>query len=436
MRRALPLLLLALAVPAAPADAPTLRLTLEEALGRARAHSPRLGQLAALKASAEASARGAQAGRWPSLDAFLAYTRSSDVPELTLSLPGQAPRTLFPNINDNYRLHAGLGVPLYTGGRLGGAIAAADQQFLAAEKDLEGAFHDLALETSQAFWSLVAWRESQRVLGAALQAFESHLKDARNRQDMGMAASNEVLAVQVERERAELSRLQAAMAAEVANANLQRLLGLEAGTRVEPIEPPPAEVPQEELEALVARAGHGRPELAALRARAAAARAAVRVARSAWLPQASLQAGYDYARPNSRVLPLADEWKGTWSVGASVSLNAFDFGRTSAAVAQAEAQADALDRQLEDLQGRIRQEVTARQLEQATASAALAVARRAEQAAEENVRVSRDRYREGVTFSSDLLDAEVGLLRAGLDRTLASAQLRVALANLDRAVGR
>jgi outer membrane protein TolC len=41
-----------------------------------------------------------------------------------------------------------------------------------------------------------------------------------------------------------------------------------------------------------------------------------------------------------------------------------------------------------------------------------------------------------VSPSSDLLDAETRLLRAGLDETLATAQLEVARAQLDRAVGR
>ncbi|HSN89282.1 MAG TPA: TolC family protein, partial [Thermoanaerobaculia bacterium] len=58
------------------------------------------------------------------------------------------------------------------------------------------------------------------------------------------------------------------------------------------------------------------------------------------------------------------------------------------------------------------------------------------EAARENLRVAQDRYREGVIPSSDLLDAETLLLRAGLDQTDAATRIRVALANLDRAVGR
>ena len=50
--------------------------------------------------------------------------------------------------------------------------------------------------------------------------------------------------------------------------------------------------------------------------------------------------------------------------------------------------------------------------------------------------MAHDRYREGVGSSSDLLDAEVAWLRAGLDLTDARVALRLAQADLDRAVGR
>src|SRR6185503_17615636 len=81
----------------------TVRLTAAEAVERARAASPSMAQLRALSAVARADVQGARAARLPQLEAAAGYTRQSDVPELTLTLPGQPPRTLFPNIPDNYR---------------------------------------------------------------------------------------------------------------------------------------------------------------------------------------------------------------------------------------------------------------------------------------------------------------------------------------------
>ena len=51
-------------------------------------------------------------------------------------------------------------------------------------------------------------------------------------------------------------------------------------------------------------------------------------------------------------------------------------------------------------------------------------------------RVVQERFAAGVATSTDVLDAQVALLQAELDRTRALATMRLALARLDRAVGR
>lgn len=430
------LLLLSLFV-AVPAAAGTLPLTLAEALERTRTTSPRLGELEAQRRAAEAGLAGARAERRPRVDVSAGYTRNSDVPELTLSVPGLGTRTLFPNIPDNWRAHAGVSVPLWTSGRIEHGITAADRQLQAAGLDLTSAASELALETRGAYWSLVTARESARVLAEAVRSFEAHRKSAQDRFDFGVAARNEVLAVQVELDRAELARLSAENAAEVANANLVRLTGLPPETRIEPTEPLSApEGPAEEIEALVAAALDARPELAALQQRIAAARATAEIQRALARPQAGFSFGYDYARPNQRILPLRDKFEGTWSAGVTVSLNAFDGGRTAAAIAQAEARADALEQQLASIRQGLRLEVTSRLLDLRNARASLQVTARSLESARENLRVASDRYREGVIPSSELLDAEIALLRAGLDQTEAATRIQIALARLERAVGR
>jgi outer membrane protein len=426
---------------ASPAAGGALRLTLAEALHRSREASARVAELQSLAAAAGAGLTAARAQRLPQLDVSAGYTRQSDVPELRLSLPGQGSRVLFPNIPDNYRGHLGLALPLYTGGRIGSTVTANAQGLAAANQDLEQGRADLAQETASAYWGLVTARDGERVLTDSLADYDSHLKQARDRRDVGLAASNEVLAVAVQRDQAELARLQAASAAAVDNANLARLLDLPPGTRIEPVEPLAEAAPAREgaaspPETLIAAAVAARPEIAALRGRIAAARANAEAVRAALHPQASLAAGYDYANPNTRILPLVARWKASWSVGATVSLSLFDGGRTAAAAAQVDAQADALGHRLEDLERHVRLEVIQRLLELATARQAAAVAGRNLESARENVRVARDRYHEGVIPSAELLDAETALLRSGLDSVTALTQVRVALANLDRAIGR
>jgi outer membrane protein len=457
----------------APGGGRSLRLSLGEALSRARAASAHLAELRSLAAAAGAGLTAARAERLPQLDASAGYTRLSDVPELRLTLPGIGSETVFPNIPDTYRTHLGVALPLYTGGRVANNVTANAQQLAAAAQDVAQGRADLMQETATAYWNFVTARDSERVLAESLADYDVHLKETRDRRDVGMAASNELLAVQVQRQQAELARLQAASAAAVANANLLRLLDLPPDTGIEPSEPlaepgagpaaaaPPAQPPPppppspqppqpagtgpaapapltaaEPPETLAAAAFAARPEIVALRSRIAAGRASAEAVRAALRPQANLSAGYDYANPNTRILPLEARWKGSWSIGALISLSLFDGGRTTAAAAQIDAQADALGHRLEDFERRVRLEVTQRLLELGTARQAVAVADNNLDSARENVRVARDRYHEGVIPSSELLDAETALLRAALDRTNSLTQVRLALANLERAVGR
>ncbi|HYM59612.1 MAG TPA: TolC family protein [Thermoanaerobaculia bacterium] len=431
---ALALLFAAAAHAAEPARIP---LTLADAIERAHTSSQRLAQLHALENAAEENIRIASAAKMPQAALTAGYTHTSNVPEFSIALPGIGLRTLFPNITENYRGALSASVPLYTGGRIQESIRAAEHQRSASALDSSAAANDLTLETTIAFWSLVTAQDSVKVLEQSLVTFDAHLKDARNRKDLGLAAANEVLAVEVERDRAEVSLLRARNSAELANANLLRLIGSPPGSIVEPAEPLTAIVPQDDgNEKLVVLALERRPERAALLARIKASEANVGIQRSAVKPQSSFVADYVYANPNSRIFPLSESWRSSWDVGFTLSLTLFDAGRTKAAAAQATAQTEALRRQLDDLDERIRLEVTSRRLDLATAEASVNLSDRSVESAKENARVAADRYREGVAPSSELLDAETALLRAELDQTESRAQLRLAKAALDRAVGR
>lgn len=81
-------------------------------------------------------------------------------------------------------------------------------------------------------------------------------------------------------------------------------------------------------------------------------------------------------------------------------------------------------------------EVRQRSLEIDSGRAAVAASEDAVRAAAEARRVVTERYRAGMFTQTDVLDAEVALLQAELDRTRALAGVRFAEARLTRAPGR
>ncbi len=429
----------ALGVGPVGAEGSARAVSLVEAVEMAQGNSPRLARLRALEEAAGAQARAARADRSPTADVVAAYTRRSDVPIFAVpsSGPGTPPVVIFPNLPDDYQTRLGFAVPLYTGGRLTGALESAEKDREAAQRNGEAGQADLVLETTAAYWSLVAARAQERVLAEAVASYDAHLRDIRAQAEVGMAARNDVLAVQVERDRADLGRFRAANRTEEAQANLAVILGLAPGTRVEPTDPwEPLPEESRDVEALVEEARARRSDRLALEAAAAAAQARVRIEQSARRPQVSARAGYDYSNPNRKIVPPQDAWDGTWDVGFNVSLVLSDGGRSAAAAAAARAQAEATRCQIDEFDRRVRLEVVHGVLDLSTARAAVEIADGTVQAARENVRVAADRFHEGLVSSSDLLDAETVLLREQLARTSSWIEARLADARLARALGR
>jgi len=435
-RASLLAVLLLTSLPHAPAlGAERTTLTLAEAIDRSLAHAPRLQAMDAREHIALASSREKRARRFPVLDLSAGYTRSSDVPELTLRLPDGPPRTIFPNIPDAYRSRIDGTLPLFTWGEISADIRSAARELEATRLDRTATRSALVLETTTAYWSLATARAEVRVLRRALEAFDVHARDARNREELGLASRNEVLAVEVERDQAELDRLAAEHDAAVLENDLRRLAGLPAGGEIVLADTLGQPVDTGTTPDRVAHGLAARPELGAARARFQAAEWSARSQRAARLPRLSLVGGVEIARPNRRFLPLEDEWNDGWDAGVTLSWRLFDGGRLAASAARARAQAVLLDRSADDLEESIELDIESRFLERETARASVPVAARRVDAAEENRRVTHDRYLEGLAPSSELLDAEVQLLRAHLSHARALAGLRVADARLRHALG-
>jgi outer membrane protein len=428
-------LLVAVAPVAARAQGPGL--TLEEAIARATANSLRLAEFESREAAAAAVEQRRAADRQPSVAFTGRMARTNHVQEFSIATPGQPPRVIYPDIPDNYRMRLDLAWPIYTGGRVDALERAALAEREAAGEDLAGARADLRLEVARAYWAAVTSRETEIVLARALENIGAHVRDLRARLDQGLIPPNELLSAEAQQSRQRMLAIEAGNAREIADADLRRLLGVRADEPVAPaarleIAPSAGAAP----DALVEEARGSRPERRGLEDRASAARARIEAASAAFWPQLSVNGGYDYARPNPRILPLTPFWRDSWDVGVNVSWSLFDGGRTKADRAEAVATARAAEARVGDFDRQLEFEVRQRRLESASSRAAVDAAADGVRAAAEALRVVNERFRVGVATSTEVLDAETALLQAELDRTRALASARLADARLARAVGR
>jgi outer membrane protein TolC len=170
--------------------------------------------------------------------------------------------------------------------------------------------------------------------------------------------------------------------------------------------------------------------------RVQAARAREDAAAASARPQLIVNGGYDYARPNPRIFPRADEWEDSWDVSINGTWTLWDGGRRRAEQAEAAAGTRAGQARVGEFERQLAFEVTQRILELDSSRAAIAAAEHGVRAAVEARRVLSERFKAGVATSTEVLDAETAVLHAELDCTRAIASARLAIARLNRAVGR
>jgi outer membrane protein TolC len=414
-----------------------LRLTLDEAIRRGLDTSHRIAEATARGDAAEAVVGIRRAATLPQIAAQGGYTRTNHVDEFGILLPNNQLRVIYPDVPDNYRTRLDLQWPIYTGGRLDALERAARIDATASADEIAAARSDLTLEMTRAYWALVMAAESLRVVQEAVGRAAAHLKDVHNQLDAGLVPPNDVFTVQAQESRQRMLAVQALANRDVAEAELGRLVGAAPGVALEPADAPaPAPASTTPLPSLIDAARQQRPERAALEKRVRAAGERTRAASAGTKPVVAVAGGVDYARPNPRIFPREGAWRTSWDAGVNVNWPLFDGGRARSEMAEAAAQTRALQERLADFDASLAAEIRQRIREVEASRAAIAAAADAVRSAAEARRVLGDRFAAGVATPTDVLDAQVALLQAELDRTQAMANAHLADARLARTLGR
>jgi outer membrane protein TolC len=425
---------------AASAQTP-LALTLDDALSRGVGHDPRLAAVRAQATAAGAAVEAQSALRLPSVVASGGTERTNHIPVYGLRQPDGTFKVIFPDIPSSYRLRAEVDMPVYTSGRLPALVDAARADQEAAGATVRSTEEDVRLDIVRAYWGLVTARDNVHVLQQALARADASVADVKARVDAGVLPPNDLLSSQAQRARQSVQLIQAQNAAAIAQVELGMLIGVGPDQPIDPVtsvDTPiagAADLAQEPAATLVARAREQRAERAGLQDQQAALTASASAALAGTRPQVSAVAAVQPARPNARFVPPVDQWKTSWDLGVNVNWSLWDGGRARADAATATAQREALGHRIDQFDAGVAVEVRQCLLDLQSGRAALAASNEAVAAATEAHRVVVQRFDAGVATSTDVLEAEVALLEAELERTRLTAALRIDEARLLHAVG-
>ncbi len=385
---------------------------------------------------AEAVKDQAWADFFPKLGTTYSYTRLDErktAEPVDLGL-FQVPGSVL-SVRDNYQWKWTVTQPLFTGFALVSAYRLGKLGIDEAELGLELEKLDLVLAVKQAYFRILEADRGVEVAEKAVESLRSHVKVARSFYKVGMIPVNDLLKAEVELSNAEHDLIQAENAAKLARASFNTILARPINTAVE-IEDIQAFRPETQpFSESVLKALQERPEIQALDVRVAQTDQSRRLARSDYYPDVSLQ--YDYIQEGDEPYvggsPVHDANR--WQVMAMLSWTFFEWGKTRSAVREVDSVRARLMQTRSALGDQIRLEIKQAYLDLYEAEKNIPTTTKAVEQAEENLRVSRERYEAQVATSTEVLDAQTLLTEARTNYYRALYSHHLARARLERAIG-
>jgi outer membrane protein TolC len=291
-----------------------------------------------------------------------------------------------------------------------------------------------------AYYNWVRARLQADVAARSLAQAKAHLKDVEAANASGASSKADVLRVASQVATAELAVTRTRTAIEVTQRRVATFMhdsaarSWDVGEDVGSV-PPPSPRLQQPVPQLVGEAMTNRPELKALLEAAGAARANAGAALASTLPRIDAVGNATYARPNGRIFPQEDKFKGTWDASVQLSWAPTDvFGGQSGRSA-ALAKARQLEEDRAALADGIELEVAQSLASLRESEAAMATSERGLLAAAEGYRVRLALFQNGRATSVELTDSETDHARAELEAIASRIDRRIAEVRLAHALG-
>lgn len=285
--------------------------------------------------------------------------------------------------------------------------------------------NNAAIDFATAYYDLLESEQLARVSEMEVERLKSHLTEAQNLFAEGVITKNDLLQAQVRLSDAGqrligAKNLKSIHASRINNALMKPLTSTVAVAEVARLD---QIYPEKDLEKAWELSLRERPEIKIAEETMKVLNLEEQAKKTEFYPELFVRGSYDYTENRYQVN------EGNWALIFGIDVNLFSGGSTKAEVARFEHQKARIREEKAKLVDDIKMEVQRNLLETETALQKSAAVKDAMQQAEENLRINRTRYQEGVGTATELLDA-VTLL------TIAETNYYRALYDLGRAEAR
>lgn len=434
--RLLPMALATLTAPAWAQDPLTLRDATEQALK----HHPSLQAEAARVAASETRLEQARSGYLPKVNYSESAQRSNNPVFVFGSLLTQHQFTEQnfavgplnrPDFLNNFQSQVTVDQLVYDGRQVRAQMKSAELGRGMAQEERRGVEMQVIMGVARSYLGAVLADESLRVAKEAMRSARADLDRAEAVRTAGLSTDADVLSIRVHLASVREQEIRRTHELAVARAALNEGVGLPLDTDHQ-LTTPLAELKAmaPELSEYEERATAQRPEtrLTSLATRMAETQAAV--ARSGLLPQVGVRAAFEVDRQT-----FANRGGANWFFAGTLRWNLFNGFADRARIEEANHQiqgARALERRSA---AAVRLEVRRADADLKAALERITVAQASVAMAEESLRITKNRYENGLSTVTDLLRTETALLEVRTRRLAAIHDSRVAAAALEVAAG-
>ena len=216
-----------------------VELNLEDAMQRAFNTNPAISIAGYERDSARASYNAARSGRWISISGTHATQRSGNDDDVyAKKYKVQGGNLVEEMVNQGKMIgnyHANTltaSMPIYTGGKINGAIKQAKAGYLISEHGLQKAYNDMRSTVTNGYFDMLQADNMQQLGRESVARLADHLKNVEAQYEVGVVAKVDVLRSQVELANAKQSLIKAENAYQIAEANLNKIVGLPMDTQL------------------------------------------------------------------------------------------------------------------------------------------------------------------------------------------------------------
>ena len=360
------------------------------------------------------------------------YMKFVDVPPPLNMLNGSE---LIAGTQNNYNWAIEAKQPLFAGGGILANYQASMIGEDAAHLEETAKYQDVVQEVKIAYFNIL---RAQRIQDAARQSVEmlsAHRDVAQDYFNVGMIPKNDLLHAEVELANGKQALVRAKNAVELAKSSLNTVLKRKIFTPVEVVDILAYHPLNQSFEECLNVARQARPELKISSLHAAQAGKLVQVAQSDYFPTLSLVGNYSRFGDNPSVSGSDYQNQESWYVMGVASWNFWEWGKTKFRVDASKAKENQALEATKELNDQITLEIKNAYLILQETESQIIVWQKVIEQAEENFRISEERYKERVATSTEVLDAQTLLTKAKSEYANALGDYNVNYAKLQRAMG-